>query len=117
MPTIVRVVVGVLLVAHGLVHLLYVADDVEVFSLEDSWLIPRSAARGVGLVLMLGTVGAFAILGLAVWGVPALSGAWPVLTLIAAGISLVLLVAFWNIQLVVGVAIDVALLVIAGLRP
>jgi hypothetical protein len=33
----VRVVAGVLVLAHGLVHLLYLAPDVREFSIDRSW--------------------------------------------------------------------------------
>ena len=117
MPTLLRVVVGFLLVAHGLVHLLYLAEDVPEFTLDDSWLIPESASRYVAVVLMWGTVAAFAFLGLAVWGVPGLVASWPAIAITASVLSLVLLAAFWNWALVFGVLIDLALIAIAVIRP
>ena len=45
MATLLRIVIGVLLIAHGLVHLLYLTDEVPEFSLERSWLVPESARR------------------------------------------------------------------------
>jgi hypothetical protein len=112
-----RIVVGVLLLAHGLVHLLYLARDVPEFSLASSWLVPESVRRPVALALMTATVAAFALLALAVWGVPGLSRIWPVLTITAASLSLVLLVAFWNSWLVLGASIDIALIAVAAIRP
>lgn len=121
MEVVVRVVVGLLLLAHGLVHLLYVvpnADDPKYpFTLRASWLVPEPARRPVGVALIAATVAAFALLALAVWGVPGLSGAWPVVAVVASVVSLALLVAFWNVQLGIGVAIDVALIVLAVARP
>ena len=52
MLILVRIVVGMLLLAHGLVHLLYLARDVPEFTLDHSWLVPDAARRPVGLVLM-----------------------------------------------------------------
>jgi len=75
MATLLRIVIGVLLIAHGLVHLLYLTDDVPEFSLERSWLVPEKSRRPVAMVLMWVTVAAFALLGLAVWNVPGLAGA------------------------------------------
>jgi sterol desaturase/sphingolipid hydroxylase (fatty acid hydroxylase superfamily) len=89
-----RVVLGVLLLAHGLVHLLFLAPDVPVFSLKHSWLVPASIRTQVAYALLVATIGAFALLALAVWGVPGLSAAWPVLALVAAALSTVLLVLF-----------------------
>jgi hypothetical protein len=117
MATLLRIVIGVLLIAHGLVHVLYLTDDVREFSLERSWLVPESARRPVAMVLMWATVAAFALLGLAVWGVPGLAGAWPGIAIVASVLSLALLVAFWSWSLVFGVLIDVALIAVAVIRP
>jgi hypothetical protein len=112
-----RIVIGVLLIAHGLVHLLYLVPDVPEFSIERSWLVPESAGRSVALALIWATVAAFALLGLAVWGVPGLSGPWPAIAIVASVLSLALLVAFWSLSLIFGVLIDVALIAVAVIRP
>ena len=75
MIVVARIVTGVLLLAHGLVHFLYIAPDVPEFSLDQSWLVPETARRQLGLGLMVATVAAFALLALAVWVVPWLSAA------------------------------------------
>lgn len=113
----VRIVVGVLLLAHGFVHLLYLAPDVKEFSIDRSWLLPEPARRSVAMALMLATVVAFALVALGVWGMPGLAGAWPALIIIACLLSVVLLVAYWNSALVIGIAIDVALTTVAVTRP
>jgi hypothetical protein len=113
----VRVVAGVLLLAHGLVHLLYLAPDVPEFSLGRSWLLPEPARRPVARVLMAATVAGFALVALAVWGVPGLSAAWPALTIVACLLSMALLAVFWDTVLVIGIVIDAALVVIAVTRP
>lgn len=116
-----RVVVGGLLVAHGLVHLLYFvtnADDPKwPFTLERSWLVPEPMRRGVAISMIAVTIAAFAVLALAVWGVPGLAAIWPALAIVAALASLAVLVAFWNGQLVFGVVIDLAILVVAFWTP
>ena len=117
MVIVIRVVVGVLLLAHGLVHLLYLAPDVPEFSIDRSWLLPASARLPVALALMAATVAAFTLAALAVWGVPGLSGIWPALTIGACLLSVALLAAFWDTMLVIGIGIDVALLAIAVTRP
>lgn len=118
MTFMIRAVVGVVLIAHGLVHLLYLTPEAEnrtyPFTLRGSWLVSEPLRRPVALVLMVATVAPFALLGLAVWGVPWLSTAWPVLAVIAAVLSLVLLIAFWDLRLLIGVAIDVGLIALAG---
>jgi hypothetical protein len=117
MPTLLRIVIGFLLIAHGLVHLLYLADGVQEFSLEDSWLVPKSASRTVALVLMWATIAAFTLLGLAVWGVPGLTSIWPALAITGSVLSLLLLIAFWSRSLVFGVLIDGAIIAITVIRP
>lgn len=117
MMIVLRIVVGVLLVAHGLVHLLYLASDVPEFSLEGSWALPEAARRPVAYVLMAATVVAFALVALCVWQVPGLSAAWPMLTVLAAGLSTMLLLLFWNWHLVFGLVINAALVAAAVVRP
>ena len=76
-----RIIVGLLLLAHGLVHLLYIApaaaDPKYPFSLERSWLLPETARRPVAFVLMTAVVVGFLASTLALWGVPGLAGAAP----------------------------------------
>jgi hypothetical protein len=121
MTALIRVAAGLFLIAHGLVHLLYLLpkqDDASFpFTLKQSWLVPEATRRPTGLVLVAATVAAFAFLGLAVWGVPGLSGAWPAIAIVSASLSLVLLVAFWSPQFFVGIGIDVALIALALIRP
>jgi hypothetical protein len=116
----VRIVVGVLLVAHGLVHLLWFApndDPTWPFRLDRSWLLPDATRKPVAVVLVALVVVAFALLGLAVWGVPGLASIWPALAVVGALASLAALVLFFDRQLLWGVAIDVALIVVALWRP
>jgi hypothetical protein len=121
MTVAVRVVVGILLIAHGLVHLLYVApvarDPGYPFSLDRSWLLPAALRRPVAVALLAAVVAAFLAAALAWWGVPGLAGAWSPITIVAASLSLVLLIAFWDARLWAGLAISALLLVLAALRP
>lgn len=117
MDTLLRIVIGLLLIAHGLVHLLYLADDVPEFSLDNSWLVPEPLTRPAGLVSMWATIVGFALLGLATWGVPGLTSIWPALAIIASGLSLLLLAAFWSWSLVFGVLINLSIIVVALIRP
>lgn len=117
MATWLRIVVGVLLIAHGLVHLLYLTDDVPEFSIERSRVVPESISRPVAMFLMWATLAGFGLLGLAVWGVPGLAGAWSPIAFTASVLSVALLVAYWNRSLIFGVLIDVALIAIAAARP
>jgi hypothetical protein len=119
--TVTRIVVGLLLIAHGLVHLLYLVsepdDESYPFTLRESWLVPERGRRPLAVSLIVATITFFTLLGLAVWGVPGLSGVWPALAIVAASSSLALLIAFWDAWLTIGVGIDVALIVIAVTRP
>jgi hypothetical protein len=118
---VIRVLAGVVLFAHGAIHVLYLVrnpDDPNYpFNIESSWLVPGSARRPVAIALIIATVAAFALLALAVWGVPGLADGWPVITIVASVISLVLLIAFWHRWLFIGVAIDLVLIAIAVIRP
>ncbi|WP_377108544.1 hypothetical protein [Propionicimonas sp. T2.31MG-18] len=104
----IRVVLGAMLLAHGCVHLLYLATEPS-FSLEHSWLVPAPVRRPVAHTLLVAIIGAFAILALAVWGVPGLAAAWPILAIIAAALSTALLSLFWNWQLGLGILINAVL--------
>jgi len=121
MAVLIRIAAGLFLIAHGLVHLLYLLprqDDPSFpFTLKQSWLVPETARRPTGLVLVAATVAAFALFGLAVWGVSGLSGTWPVIAIVSASLSLVLLVAYWSSQFFVGIGIDIALIALAVTRP
>ncbi len=120
MEVLVRIVLGVLLVAHGLVHLLWLArsdNPAWPFRLDRSWLVSEAIRKPVAVVLIPLIVAGFALLGLAVWGVPGLTSIWPVLAIGAAVASLAALVLFWDRQLLWGVAIDVALIVVALWHP
>lgn len=117
MSTLARFAAGLLLIAHGLVHLLYLADDVPEFTFDDSWLIPESSQRSIGIAIMWITVAVFGLLGLAIWGVPRLANIWPALAVVASLLSLVLLIAYWSWSLLFGVLINAAIIAVVVLRP
>lgn len=120
MEVLVLIVLGVLLVAHGLVHLLWLApsdDPAWPFRLDRSLLLSEGTRTPVAVVLIALVVMGFALLGLAVWGVPGLTSIWPVLAIGAAVASLAALVLFWDRQLLWGVAIDLVVIVVALWRP
>ena len=121
MNTVTQIVLGLFLIAHGLVHLLYLVskpeDESYPFTLRESWLVPETARRPLALSLIASAIVFFALLGLAVWGVPGLSGAWPVLAVVAASSSLALLIAFWDARLTLGVLIDMAVIIVVVTRP
>jgi hypothetical protein len=114
---VVRVAAGAFLVAHGLVHLLYLADDVPEFSMDQSWLVPGAARRPLALGLVAATIVGFLVVALAVWGLPGLSGWWPGVAVVACLLSMVLLGLYWDTWLMVGFAIDLAVLAVAVTHP
>jgi hypothetical protein len=76
-----------------------------------------TARKPVAIALVALTVAGFALLGLAVWGVPGLASVWPGLAVGSAIASLLTLVLFWDRQLAWGMVIDVAIIVVALWRP
>jgi hypothetical protein len=113
----VRIATGTLLLAHGLVHLLYLADDVPEFSIDRAWLVPGAARRPLALGLVAATIVGFLVVALAVWGLPGLSGWWPGVAVVACLLSMVLLGLYWDAWLMVGVAIDLAVLAVVVTHP
>jgi len=114
----VRVIAGLFLIAHGLVHLSYVTSKPKdaaasyPFVPEERWF-PRalglgpSAAKTVAGTLAVACAIAFAIAGIALLLDAAL---WQPAAVVASLISLVLMVLFFHPWLVLGIAIDVAII-------
>lgn len=120
MATAARIIVGVLLLAHGLVHLLYLVkepDDPKWPFRMDSWALPASIERNTAIALMSVVAIGFGLLALGVWGTPGLATIWPVLAIGASVVSIVLLALYWDRQLVFGVLISALIVVIAIARP
>jgi hypothetical protein len=117
---------GLFLVAHGLVHGLFVvprppdAGASWPFDPSESWLLNRlgvesSPARAIAAGLVVVTVVAFTVTALTVIGI--LPAGWlrPV-AIASASVSLILLGIFFHPWLVIGVAIDAAILWGVGLN-
>ena len=120
MEALARIGLGLLLAAHGLVHLLWLApsdDPAWPFRLDRSSLVSEAIRKPIAVVLIALIVVGFTLLGLGVWGVAGLTSIWPVLAAGAAIASLAALVLFWDRQLLWGVAIDVAVIVVALSHP
>lgn len=122
-----------LLVAHGLVHLLFLVPSPAAgaeggqtalgwpFDLDRSWAVVRlgldaGVVRAAALVLIAVTIGAFALAGLATAGILVPSAGWAPLVVVGSIASLGLLAIAFNPQLVLGIGLDVVLLwvVVAG---
>ena len=90
-----------------------------------TWTPSRSSQAGfpskwrhpVALVLLTATILGFSLVALSTWGVPGLASSWPALTLVAAALSALMLVVFWDRQLIFGLAIDAALIAVALWQP
>jgi len=119
-----RIVLALFIVAHGLIHASYVTPrpaptpggPAWPFELARSWFlsplgVSESLLRPLGIGLAVLAVIAFALAGLATLGIVLPVSAWQPLVAAGAVASLALLVLFFHPWLVLGVAIDVALVV------
>jgi hypothetical protein len=117
-----KTILAIFLILHGLVHGILAlvpnpnnpeAGFATFFS--RSWLLAglglsESAARSIAIILAaIATIG-FIAAGLALLDILLPFDWWRTLTIASAVVSLLLLVIFWNLYLVAGVIIDVALL-------
>jgi len=121
-------VLGALIVGHGLVHGLYLVPAPDrptdgrgptwPFDLGRSWLVALAGAgrgRRLGVILIAVILAVSALAGLSTVGIlPA--AWWPALVLAASVASLVLLLLAFDLQLILGVVVDVGLvaLVLTG---
>jgi len=117
---------GLFLVAHGLVHGLFMvprppdAGASWPFDPSESWLLNRlgvepSLAQAIAAGLVAVTTVAFIVTALAVIGI--LPAGWlRPLAIASASVSLILLGVFFHPWLVIGIAIDVAILWAVGLN-
>jgi hypothetical protein len=120
---VVRVLFGLFLVAHGLIHAGFVSRAPATtpgapewpFEMSRSWLITGAGldvgvVRTIGAALVVATVVAFAGAGLAWLGIVVPSTWWSTLTIVGAASSLAVLIAFFHPWLVLGFAIDALLI-------
>ncbi|MBN1122311.1 MAG: hypothetical protein JXJ17_14635 [Anaerolineae bacterium] len=114
-----RIIIGIFIILHGLVHpiMALVPQPIEDLKNEapiiggfwtESWLLGKGPAVKTTIYVMA----ALAALVLLVAGIGLIgSHPWAKPVLIAgAGLSLLLLLLFWNLYLVVGVLIDLIIL-------
>ena len=118
------------LVAHGLIHLLFVvpapapksaAAPEWPFNMAGSWLVARAGlsattVRMVGIVLVVIVVACFALAGLATAGVVLPTDGWRIWTAGSAAASLLLLALFAKPDLILGAGIDAVFLWVAVAR-
>ena len=121
-----RIVFGLFLLAHGLIHASYLSPEPPPtegapqwpFSMGRSWLVTGlgldvGIVRTMGTLLVIIVVVGCALSGLAWLGIVIPAEWWPGLVIGSASASLVLLAAFFHPWIVLGFAIDGALLWIA----
>jgi hypothetical protein len=115
------------LVAHGLIHLLFLVPAPAAsgsgpawpFDLGQSWLVGNAGlevglVRVIGVALVLAVAGAFLLSGLATAGIAVPSGLWRPLVAASAVVSVLTLALFFDPQLVLGLAIDGVLLAVVA---
>ena len=121
-----RIIVGVFLILHGLVHLLYFGQSARYFELQPGLIWPAgswafSRPLGDNATRMLASIlCALAALGFVIGAVGLLASQswWRAAAVISAVLSAVLYILFWNGRLQhldhqggIGVLLDVAILV------
>lgn len=128
-----RLLLAGFLVAHAMIHISYLAPAPPrtaggpewPFELARSWLVTGlqmdpQIVRALGIALVAGTTTLLVAAGLATvgWVIP--SAWWPGLVASGAGLSILTLGVFFHPWLILGVAIDAALLgavLVAGWQP
>jgi hypothetical protein len=118
-----RWLLAALLVGHGVVHVFFAVPTPAAtdggaewpFDMAQSWAVTRAGfdlnlVRGIGAVLIAVTVGAFAFAALSTVGVLVPAEWWRPTIALGATASAAMLVLFFEPQLVLGLAIDAALL-------
>jgi hypothetical protein len=112
-----RIVFGVFLIAHGLIHVLWFVptpDDPKwPFTIARSPLLPWLSAKwlrvkAIALVALI--IGGYMLAALGVFGVPGLSQIWGTAAIVASALSIVATAIFWNRQLIWGPLIDIAII-------
>jgi hypothetical protein len=121
-----RILIGVFLILHGLVHAGLAAapipNDPEpkpgtFFTapartrILSALGLGESAIRTTGIVLVALATAGFVLTGMGVLGVPLLAAVWRTMAIGSAIVSALLLILFWHSWLIVGLFLDVAILV------
>ncbi len=118
-----RWLLAALLIGHGVVHVFFAVPTPAAsdggaawpFDMAESWVVTRAGldltlVRGIGVVLIAVTVGAFALAALSTVGLIVPSGWWQPTIAVGAVASAAMLVLFFEPQLVLGLGIDAVLL-------
>lgn len=111
-----KVLLGIFLIAHGLVHLSYLMpkpDDPNYpFDFGRGWFasFAGSLAKPVGMLLVCAVTLAFTLGGLGVLGVSALENLADLFLIGGSVLSLLVLVLYWHKWLVLGIIINIAII-------
>ena len=113
-----RILAGLFLIAHGLVHLLYLGprpedDPSYPFVPEDRWLPRAIGLQPSAAKALAGTLAVVCMVALVVSGIALLANAelWQPMAVAGSVVSLVLMLLFFHPWLAFGIAIDVAIIV------
>jgi len=125
-----RWLLAALLIGHGVVHLLFAVPAPAAtdggatwpFDTSQSWAVMRAGldlglVRVLGAVLIVITVGAFAVAALATLVIVVPAGSWQPAIALGAIASAATLILFFDVQLVLGLGIDAVLLWVALTGP
>ena len=124
-----RWLLAALLLGHGVVHIMFAVPAPAAteggadwpFDMARSWAIngaglDLNVVRTVGVALIAVVVAGFSLAALSAVDIVVPSGWWQPTVAVAAGASAVLLVVFFEPQLVLGLGIDVVLMSVAVTR-
>lgn len=124
-----RWLLAALLIGHGLSHLMFAVPSPAAtgggpdwpFDMSRSWAITGAGldlnlVRAIGLALIAVVVGGFALAALSTVGVLVPSGWWQPAVAVSAVASAVVLVLFFEPQLVLGLGIDAVLVAVVATR-
>ena len=103
-PKVLQIAVPLVLIFHGIGHIMGVLTAAKVFSTETwhsrSWLLTGPlgdpTARMIALVLWVITVIGFIAAGAGAFGWSVTAGSWRTITVVMAVVSLIALALYWN---------------------
>jgi hypothetical protein len=113
-----RILFGVFLLAHGVIHLGWLtpkpADPKYPFAWRSPWLPGASEAtlKGIGTATIALLLLAYVVAALGLWGVPVLSQVWGAAAVLGSVLSIMVTVLLWHPWFVAGPIIDVAIVAV-----
>jgi hypothetical protein len=113
-----RIVFGIVMFAHGAIHLLWLApkpaDPKYPFRWRSPLLpkLPEATLKAVTIPLIALQVLAYSVAALGVVGVPALTGVWGAAAVLGSTLSIVLIAILWDRDFIFGPIVDVAIIAV-----